>query len=542
MKKYLAFITAFLPLVLFAWGAGHNNMAEYSLKYLSEEIRNFWTPAQQEEIHTHYTHYPDEFNKGKIPPEMLDPDDAALLESYNITRQQLHQPIGEALAFYLLVKAFREENRERAALFAGTIMHVSADGSAYNHSPVTHYMTFARYRHVKYPPTFFFDLSVIDRYPQAKEMMDEELKNYKPTPVADNLDDAMIYIMLNDYRSDTFINTREDALARVKENGPELQAALKAMAETGVYQVKEADNLILTAWQLAKSDKPIVFAKSIYNRYAKEREILLSKKTPQEAVVYAGLFDCNLPGPKVGLLAETTRPTGDSKLGFSSKFIISCLGRTLIANQIAIEVVPFDKVSVLDPAKTPVLALSGGHFTIPNDLDKAIRAYVAKGGKLLFIGGLRDGGLNGELSKHMKKRDNDEVPVSAKYGVQNQKIIQDMAVTFVGPLAKDFDSTPYKFKANPNTPAGWHKPASILSINLDDPHIEPWVMLNNGKESFCVGAAWVDNGKYRNIYLPEYVIAPFLLSNDTSMPDWGRPTLDSFATKIALCAVKALLQ
>ncbi|MDR0931917.1 MAG: hypothetical protein LBM70_02725 [Victivallales bacterium] len=542
MRIYLILLGFCVPGVIFAWGVGHNNMAEYSLKCLPREIRDFWTPAQQEEIHTHYTHYPDGYNKEEIPLDMLDPEDRQLIKQYRINRQRLHQPIGEAIAFYLLTKAFREGNRERAAMFAGSVMHVTADGSAYNHTSLTHFMTFARYKHLKLPPAYFFDLSVMNRYPEVRTIMDSALKDYKPKAVANNLNDALLYIMLNDFRSDYFSNANEDRLARVKESGPALHEALKAMAETGIYQVKEADNLILTAWQLAHGNQPIVFPAGIYDQYAKARMELLAKRTPQDAAVFAGLFDCNLPGPKIGLLAETTRPTGESKFGGGSKFLMGSLGRTLIAHNIAEEVVPLNKVSALNPQITPILALSAGHFGISPELENALREYVARGGKLLFIGGHRDRGLNGELSKHMKIRNNDEVPVSAKYGLQNEKIIQNMAVSFVGPLAKLLGSSPYKFKDNPNTPAGWQKPCSMISIELDDPHIEPWVMLDNDKEKFCVGAAWVDNGKYNAIYLPEYVISPFLLSDDTSMPDWGRPTLDSFATKIALCAVKALLQ
>ncbi|MDD3155580.1 MAG: hypothetical protein PHS41_12010 [Victivallaceae bacterium] len=544
MKSLSIFLLCTLWINLFAWGGGHEDMAKYVLKILPPEIANFWSDAQRKQIETVLTHYPDDFTKKKIPSSMLDAQDAALLDQFGITRQRLHEQWSQGISFYLLAKAFRQKDPERAALFAGVVMHTTADGAAFNHTPLTHYQVFARYAHIKNAPANLLDLSIVRRSDVARKTLENLLKAYQPECVADNCPDAVQYAMLHDLHANALVSGGEKVMARIRPemNAPETVAAMTFMGEVGAWQVKEAANLIYTAWMLGKNDKPLEMKLSYYNRYCKARDKFYQAAKPADDAVFSDLAKLQCPAPRLGLLAECSRPMGESKLGFSSKFIVSSAGRSLQKEKFPIQIVSFDELSGLDCKTVPVLLLTVGHFSAPKSLLEALRAYVAKGGRLLMIGGHRDHGLLGALSQTMSTVSDDRIPVSSQYGLRNEKIWNQMTVSFAGPLANCFSGKKLPFRANPNTPAGWHKPCSKLAI---DPKkapgkVEPLVLLWNGKETLCVGAALKENGKYRHIYLPEYVVAPFLLSADTQMPDWGQPTLDSVGAQVVRTCVKLL--
>jgi len=59
--------------------------------------------------------------------------------------------------------------------------------------------------------------------------------------------------------------------------------------------------------------------------------------------------------------------------------------------------------------------------------------------------------------------------------------------------------------------------------------------LDNGTERFCVAAS---NGKA--VWLPQYLLMPFLFSEDRAMRDWAHPELDSFGADVLKTALLSL--
>ena len=70
----------------------------------------------------------------------------------------------------------------------------------------------------------------------------------------------------------------------------------------------------------------------------------------------------------------------------------------------------------------------------------------------------------------------------------------------------------------------------------DNASILPIAALDNGHETFTVAAR-----RGNVVWLPAYLIMPFVWSDDTSA-DWAEMRLDSFASKILLDAVEGLLK
>src|SRR2546428_285164 len=86
-------------------------------------------------------------SSGWQPPRWRSPGGRATLTRlapYGIkTREGLHSDEGRAVAFLLLVDAFRERRYDRAALWIASLSHSTGDMAAANHDPLVHVYTYA---------------------------------------------------------------------------------------------------------------------------------------------------------------------------------------------------------------------------------------------------------------------------------------------------------------------------------------------------------------------------------------------------------------
>jgi hypothetical protein len=64
--------------------------------------------------------------------------------------------------------------------------------------------------------------------------------------------------------------------------------------------------------------------------------------------------------------------------------------------------------------------------------------------------------------------------------------------------------------------------------------------LADAEKAMNIGVALVESGKARHVFLPQYLLLPFVLSHDQAM-DFSRPTFDSVGRKIILTATKMLV-
>ena len=367
--------------------------------------------------------------------------------------------------------------------------------------------------------------------------------------------------MLEDIDSNAYMTARENLLALANPDGSASDAALGAMADIAAYQTRIGINAICAAWRLAASGeklnlKPSDFdakafaaltkeekSRSLRPEYQRRRAAKQEMRDPRKDAVYAGLFEQSTGGKKaVGLICEATYAMNQTFLGFGSKFIIATLGRTLLKNGKKIEVIPlFDlKRSVPSPDRVPVIVIctNGG---APGFAVNALKKYVAGGGKVISIGGSSDMNLTG-LAPFFERKQNAEIPVSSVYGKANQDVIEKMRVRPAGPLAGLFDRKSFAFKDNPNTSAGWNKPFSNVAIRTEDSSVIPLFELDNGKESFCIAAMKQDaQGRITGAWLPQYLLMPFLFSDDVTMPDWSKPELDSFGSRLAAAVLEKLI-
>lgn len=563
MKKWLAvFWILSVSLTLFGWGRGHEDHVGLVLKHLPAECSRIWSAKTKQELQQHWSHSPDSHQKivegGAFPitPEAV----RFLTESRIRTCYAFHSGAGKGVAFFLLVRSLREKREEASAFFAGVLLHGIADANAFNHAPLIHHLTYTRYRHIHYPRADL-DLSMMRENRVLAGKIAERLAGFSPDPGKGNLRESVLALMLEEIDSNAYMCARENLLARTGPDGRASDAALDAMADIAAYQTRIGVNALCAARRLADSGEPLDLTPAdfmlksppaalsgnkrrepLLAEYERRKTAMLERRDPRTDAIYAGLFDQKDPAPAIGLVCEATYAMNHTFLGFGSKFLTGSIGRTLRKNGKNMEMLPlYDlKKRVPSPRRTPVLLLCL-NGSAPGFAVRALRDYVSQGGKVLVIGGTSDLNLTG-LAPFFERKKNEELPVSSVYGKANEKVIGSMRVCPAGPLKKVFKRREFAFRDNPNTSAGWNKPFSNLAIRTGDASVVPLFELANGTERFCIAALKRD-GTGRNVgaWLPQYLLMPFLFSDDTAMPDWSMPELDSFGSRLILAVLDELL-
>lgn len=276
--KIFAIIFCFLiffPEKVFAWGEGHHDNARFLLGALPKEISDFLPEAQKKLIEGKWCKYPDGH---KVPTEvstLIGQAAETEMKKYHIARYKLHGSAGQAVSFIMLTRAFREKNSQRAAFWIGVLAHTTADESAFNHGPLVHYMTYARYKHVKYPKSPLAGLSSVNRYPELMKMIQDKLKGCKPELIADAPEKALLKIMTGGLKYNLAMTSLEAQLVdgmEAKADSEKRKKAFQAMADIAVLQVEETVDAIYTAWVFARENKIPELTKQVFAEFGKEKK------------------------------------------------------------------------------------------------------------------------------------------------------------------------------------------------------------------------------------------------------------------------------
>lgn len=542
MKKSVILLIFFTSSsLLFGWGKGHDDQMHLVLKLLPPEIRNFFPDEMKVKIIKKYSHYPDSFKE--IDPDILTEQDKKLIERFNIkVRFGLHKAEGMCISFILMTEGFREKNVKKAAVFMCALTHVLGDLSACNHAPLVHILTygFSQYKIKKGKGLLDFS-----------QVKDEKLiagltKNFNVRKISDNPEDVLFDIMLSGVKLNSYMTMRDTLIAKTfnyKLSEKEKKEGLKALAELGVKGSELSASLVYTSYLYAKEGKIPVLKKELLEKYKKAKEKYLMEKPLSYDSIYQDVIEKKHKYPAAGVLVEPSGRLNEGYFSFSSKLIQSAIMRVLKKEKIpyaCLDVREMIKGKKIDREKIPVLIICSGNFSVPEKVMKGMKEYSEKGGKIIWIGG-KDKGLLGSLSNYLKVIDDKYLPVTKEYGNLHKEVIGKIDVYFENELETVFGDKPYRFVNNPNTPAGWQRPYCNLTISEKAKDVKVLAKIKIGEKNFNVAGYYNSEGKPFDIFVPEYLISPFLLVNvDTSDYDFSRPVLDSVGSRIIISLVNIL--
>ncbi|OGV71102.1 MAG: hypothetical protein A2283_21605 [Lentisphaerae bacterium RIFOXYA12_FULL_48_11] len=558
MKQPLCILFFFMwTTFLFAWGSGHDDHVRFVFKYMPEDIASFWNDGQKDKIIKVWSHFPDGSAFSEEESALIGQEDMAYLKNVTPGRYPFHSSSGKAAAFFMLAKSFRDKNPEKAALFMGALMHSMADASAFNHGALIHYLTYTKYKNVKVPGFELLDLSCVGKYPEISAEACKMLEGFRPLRDDVKFDDVVINIMLSGVRDCKFMAAHENRVVEIGEDGKPTAAAKRIVAKTLAYETEAGVNAVCAAWRIAHSNYPldmskceIFFSKSsreqrpLDNKYKEEKEKFLTARNPADDGIFEGLFTDKVKYPAVGFIAEATYEMNEAWLGFGAKYMISTIARGYKKAGHDVKMISFGDLlqAAPDPKQMPIIVIymkSGGGMN--PKIQEPMTKFVRNGGKVIFLGGSKDGGLTG-MEKHFTHRPNKEIPLSREWGEANGDVIGDMKVELVGPFEKIYRKAMLSFNDNPNF-IGWNKPVCDVEIKLESADILPLAYLHVKEQKYCIAAAMKgDNGRYKSIWLPQYLFMPFLYSDETGQKNWSLPEQDTLGKVLFTECVALLLK
>lgn len=487
---------------LFGWGHGHDYVNKGALTIMPEEIKSFLGEKYQKRF-VRWSHVPD----NGTPFEKLDRSYAPVsdkeieyLKSFKAKSfyyLHSHQKPGEGGNFILLIRAFMDKDPGRSALWMAALMHTLADDVACNHTSQIHYLTYAfRDSNVKIGKGIGFDFADIAKTPEGQKAINKLLKNYQPKIIPGTPEEVLEKIISKNIDASTYGTIREfKIVSTYAPNVTSQQRAegVKAMAELGVYGMKQAMDIIVTAWKFAKEGKVPVLTPAILAKAKENRKLYLTDKKLEDDSIYTDLLQkANNKIPSLAILLERSKLMMQSKLSFGGRLIMAATMRTLKANKIPYHTIDLRELELkdsknLDPKKVPVLMLCSGSFHISKNVKNNLKIYFSNGGRILWVGG-RDRGVLGDLSKSLKVANSAMIPVSDKYGQNNIESIDKIKIKFLPPLNKILGDKQYSFINNPDAKAGSHKPKCLLKVEPINEKIKPLIELSVDDKTICIAA------------------------------------------------------
>ncbi|MEM1294163.1 MAG: hypothetical protein AAGH89_02290 [Verrucomicrobiota bacterium] len=537
---------------LFAWGPGHDDINRIALDRLPADIKTLLS-AEDRKAFVKESHAPDDFTpwaeyeRKKGRP--IAPQDLVTLSSHDInTPYALHSAKGQAVNFILLHRALKDRDGSRIAFWGACLAHTLADEAACNHDPLVHYLTYAFKG--GYGMTFgeagMLDFGELCRTPQENALVMETLGEQLPNYLSEEPQEALAEIMMHGLKANQFMTERGVRIASAfnpEVTDDVLENSRLAMAELGAHAVKASLGAITTAWALINEGKPDpkITPELLAEHKIRHEKFVAARPLAADALYAPWLqLQADADVPAVGVVVEPSISMNQGGLSFGGRFLASAIFRELQESKI-----PFRVIDAREPDRSlsvkstsMVILCSGG--LRHEKLVHALGTYTDAGGNLLLIGG-EHRGLLGPLSQALTKADPGTLPVSSGYGEKNVDIIDAIKVRFSGPLAEEIGEKAFHFIHNPDTSSGWQKPKCPYQLKEElGEEIEPLAKIELDGQSRSVAAVYRPDEMARFVFIPEYLIAPYLLTDEPAFTNPAQPQLDRVGSAVVSGVLRLL--
>ena len=538
---------------LYAWGSGHYEVNRIALDRLPVEMKALLSPDNRKDF-VKDAKVPDDFTpwseyekkKGKV----ITPNDLATLSKYKIkTPYALHSATGQAVNYVLLYRALKDRDGDRIAFWGACLAHTLADEVACNHDPLIHYLSYAfkgGYG-MKFGKAGMLDFGELCRTPEGDALAVKALNAVPLLLLGDDPQEVLVEIMLHGLKANRFMTERSVIIASAFDpdaGDGALADSQFAMAELGAFGVRAWLEVITTAWALINESKPVpVLTPEILADYKARHTKFVTARPLKADALYAPWLKLQAETgvPAVGVVVEPSTTMNRGGLSFGGRFLASAILRELHKSKIPFRVIDArEPEQDLDAGSTSMVILCSGKFH-NYELVRALKSYTNAGGHLLLIGG-EHRGLLGPLSQALIKADPATLPVTSGYGQKNLEFIDRIRVRFSGSLVEEIGKEALPFIHNPDTKAGWQKPKCPYRLKEDfGADIEPLAKIELDGENQIVAAVYRPDGNACFVFIPEYLIAPYLLTDEPEFSNPAQPQLDRIGSKVLLTALHLLL-
>ena len=549
-RKLVVALAALLACRLaWGWGSGHDPLNQLAVEKMPAEIKQLLGEEYAAKV-VKWSHTPDDFTPWpEVKHVTLHADDLAVLTAHGMKHPYaFHSHRGQAVNFILLVRAFKAKSPERVALWMACLLHTFADEAASNHDPLIHFMTYAfkgGYR-MRTGNGIGLDFGNIARTPEGKAIIRGLLKDVRPRPLSDEPREALLKVMMAGLEGNAYMTQRGAPVAAtyaLNASAETRRKGIVALAELGVYGVRKGGDAIVTAAAFAAAGKVPELTDDIEKEYRRRKAEFIRTRPLANDSLFAELLKGGVTDkPSVGALIEPSVSMNKGKLAFSAKLIMASVMRSLANAGVPyrpVDVRTMEATGLPAPQAMPVLVVCAGGFYVSQAGKQHLKAYVDAGGRLLWIGGEHRSQL-GTLSKSLMRADEQLLPVSPRYG-KDSPALKKARVVFRDGLAEALGDKEMRFTHNPNTRAGWQRPLCRYAIRHKAIGVRVLAEVRVDDEVLHVAGLSADaQGKPQHVFLPEYLVSPYLLSDQAEIADPSKPVLDAVGAKVLRASVRLL--
>ena len=289
---------------VYAWGKGHRTQAQMVLAALPGEIRGFFSSELRRKIVEEYCYYPDtvrSFNEGLLGKETVDE-----LKRMEFSPGDLHEECNAGVSWLFLCRAFAKKEPGHAAVWLGSLIHTIGDNGS--HLTLTAYLTeFRRFKPKVRIADGCSDLVQAAASPAGKAMLGKLMAGYRPRVLSDSPDEVLRRMILLAYEEMDFGAQRQSRIGQTfNGDSPEANRddGVRALAEIGAEGTQRILDATVTAWELAKRNKPVRWTEGMVKKARAGIDQYLATKPLEHDTVYAGTLGPRPLGRFAGVLVE----------------------------------------------------------------------------------------------------------------------------------------------------------------------------------------------------------------------------------------------
>ena len=531
-----------------AWGGGHAPQTRLIFENLPIEVRTNFSPGTVSNALSAWCFAPDAHNQPFDPALIGQAALARLKEQGIIYRSDLHSDKGRAMAFALLVDAFRETNYTHVAYWTCVLSHSTGDMAAENHNPVAYYESWAwdsfdlKLSNGSAVKTIspLLDFKWAGDSPAGMELARDWVRTHLLADDGRDAQAALLEVMLRGCSGSALLATLgtpllSDASAWAGRRDPrDRERVWQKMAQLAGWGATHVLRDVVVAKRLAAEGAVLDLQLSLLQAYQQAKWQHLRQLPLANDALFSPLLCSNSAagGAAVGVVLEPTFQMNESMLGFGDRVIAAAIVRTLAQGHQ--RYLTLDLRTVLaegfpSPRQMPGLILSASllrdyEWMLKGDLDRQLKTYLEQGGKLIWIGGaatLPPASL-GQIQRAMT-RNSGEWPVPPKKFASFRLALHGPH-SATWPLVHDISTTGVWIR--PNNPFFFAAPRAS--------GLEPLLSLTNKEEEVVIAVTWA-----KGAYLPLFTLAPFVYSNDR-IEDAGQPALDEVGRAILMATFAKL--